>query len=282
MSFPWPPERRCLCSHTFLIYFGRFWEGHLGKKPENALQNQFLMKSWSFYPLFIKKWFRRAFSGFLQKGPPKTPKKPLPRAAFAPRDHGNEILSKNGGKSLNLANLMNFTLKTTIFSLFGPFAILAILWFRVFLGPQKCPKINRGKSELRKRWNFNGISGLLWPFVFKHNLRKGVISGYRNHGKPLRISLKPDKSKSSFEVKDILPHLRIWENRFSGSWCTYLIRSWAGNMKSLWKRSAKMKKRGKRYVFRDLSCFRINFWQNTCMNFLKVFFSIFFFEAQDQ
>ena len=127
MSFPWPPERKCFCSHTFLIYFGRFWEGHLGKKPENALQNQFLMKSWSFYPLFIKKWFWRAFSGFLPKGPPKTPKKRHATEGFAPRDHGNEILSKNGGKSLNLANLIKFTLKTTLFSIFGPFAILAIL-----------------------------------------------------------------------------------------------------------------------------------------------------------
>ena len=148
MPFPWPPERRCLCSHTFLSYFGRFWEGHLGKKPENAPQNHILMKCWPFYPLFIKKWFWRAFSGFLPKGPPKTPKTPLPRAAFAPRDHGNEILSKNGGKSLNLANLIKFTLKTTLFSPFGPFAILD---FRVFLGPQKCPKINRGKSGLGKR-----------------------------------------------------------------------------------------------------------------------------------
>ena len=90
MSFPWPPERRCLCSHTFLIYFGRFWEGHLGKKPENAPQNHILMKSWSFYPLFIKKWFWRAFSGFLPKGPPKTPKKRHATEGFAPRDHGKQ------------------------------------------------------------------------------------------------------------------------------------------------------------------------------------------------
>ena len=151
MSFPWPPERRCLCSHTFLIYFRRFWEGHLGKKPENALQNQFLMKSWSFYPLFIKKWFWRAFSGFLPKGPPKTPKKPLPRAAFAPRDHGNEILSKNGGKSLNLANLINLTLKPPFSPFLAPLRFLRFCDFRVFLGPQKCPKINRGKSGLGKR-----------------------------------------------------------------------------------------------------------------------------------
>ena len=178
----------------------------MGKKPENAPQNHILMKCWPFYPLFIKKWFWRAFSGFLPKGPPKTPKKPLPRAAFEPRDHGNEILSKNGGKSLNLANLIKFTLKTTLFSPFGPFAILD---FRVFLGPQKCPKINRGKSGLGKRWNFNGISGLLWPFVFKQILRKMVILGYRNHQIRQRISLKPDKSKSYSEVENILPHLRI-------------------------------------------------------------------------
>ena len=134
-----------------------------------------------------------AFPGFLPKGPPKTPKKPLPRAAFAPRDHGNEILSKNGEKSLNLANLIKFTLKTTLFSPFGPFAILD---FRVFLGPQKCPKINRGKSGLGKRWNFNGISGLLWPLRFKQDIRKGVILGYRNHKKRQGFSVKLERLKS--------------------------------------------------------------------------------------
>ena len=143
MSFPWPPERRCLCSHTFLIHFGRFWEGHLGKKPGNAPQNHILMKSWSFYPLFVKKWFWRAFSGFLPKGPPKTPKKPLPRAASAPRDHGNEILSKNGEKSLNLANLTNFTLKTTILSPFQHFVILRFPDFRGL----------RGGAQSRPKWS---------------------------------------------------------------------------------------------------------------------------------
>jgi len=118
----------------FLFILGGSGRAIWVKKPENALQNHILMKCWPFYPLFIKKWFWRAFPGFLPKGPPKTPKKPLPRAAFAPRDHGNEILSKNGEKSLNLANLMNFTLKTTILSPFQHFVILRFPDFRGLRG----------------------------------------------------------------------------------------------------------------------------------------------------
>ena len=95
-----------------------------------------------------------AFSGFLPKGPPKTPKKRHATEGFAPRDHGNEILSKNGGKSLNLANLINFTLKTTIFSLFGPFAILAILWFSSFFGPPKVPQNKSWKIGASEKMKF--------------------------------------------------------------------------------------------------------------------------------
>ena len=125
-------------------------------------------------------------------------------------------------------------------------------------------------------WFSNGISGLLWPLRFKQDIRKRVILGYRNHQKRQRISLKPDKSKSSFEVKDILPHLRIWEINFSGSWCTYLIRSWAENMKSLWKRSAKRKKRKITLRFQRLFMFSVQlflkyqyvFPQNSIFHFL--------------
>ena len=55
-----------------------------------SIKPPFVMKSWSFYPLFIKKWFWRAFSGFLPKGPPKTPKKRHAAGGFAPRDHGKQ------------------------------------------------------------------------------------------------------------------------------------------------------------------------------------------------
>ena len=71
MSFPWPPVRRCLCSHTFLIYFGRFWDGHLGKKPENALQNHILMKCWQFTHFSLKIGSGGHFPVSCPKGLPK-------------------------------------------------------------------------------------------------------------------------------------------------------------------------------------------------------------------
>ena len=84
-----------------------------------------------------------------------------------------------------------------------------------------------------------------------------VISGYRNHGKRLRFSLKPDKSKSSFEVKDLAPQKDFWKRKIPGSWCTYLIRSWAENMKSLWKHNAKRKKRKITLRFQRLFMFLV-------------------------
>ena len=75
--------------------------------------------------------------------------------------------------------------------------------------PDGSPMLPQGSPMGPKGQDFNGISGLLWPFVFKQILRKRVILGYRNHQIRQRISLKPDKSKSYSEVENILPHLRI-------------------------------------------------------------------------
>ena len=74
------------------------------------------MKSWSFYPLFIKKWFWRAFAVFVPKGSPKTPKKPLPRAASAPRDHGKQ---KRGQMCANGVILPHFHTLAPISPLFA-------------------------------------------------------------------------------------------------------------------------------------------------------------------
>ena len=75
----------------------------------------FLMKSWSFYPIFIKKWFWRAFPVFVPKVPPKTPKKPQATEAFAPRDHGKQ---KRGQMCANGVILPHFHTFALIFSLF--------------------------------------------------------------------------------------------------------------------------------------------------------------------
>ena len=131
------------------------------------------MKSRSFYPLFIKMvvlWFWRAFSGFLPKGPPKTPKKRHAAGGFAPRDHGKQKRGQMCANGVILPHFHTFAAISPFFALKGAFGApgrkppCSMTFLRCFGRPfwvknRKMPPRTTFNEKVGKMTNFSLKSG---------------------------------------------------------------------------------------------------------------------------